>query len=334
MVRSLALAVCLSTAVHAAEPAATAPAATAPAASTVAKAAVVLSEDGGLDAVTLRTVRGLLAGKLRQRGLGIVEDPRLDDLRPADAETARIAREAGGDRLFSLRIGRLGTKLLFTLDEVEPTSQRVVQSATLNAVGVEEGDKILPRLVDAVLDRTPVGETARYATVVHDETRLPVKKQGEYLLAFGLPFALGASARDNFGFSLGLYYELEHVRIGGTIGGNHNIDDASRSAGSFLMGMDAAWLPLDGEVTPYLGGGLGYSYLGTGTGSGSGLAATAEVGVEALRLHNMRVMVGLQALLPFYEQRGEDSWNPVTNRPVPGQNGWSGAFLLNLRLAL
>jgi hypothetical protein len=52
------------------------------------------------------------------------------------------------------------------------------------------------------------------------------------------------------GFSLGYFYEAELFRVGVAA-----IAATRDGSGVGWFGMDAAWLPLDGEITPYFGAG-------------------------------------------------------------------------------
>ena len=60
---------------------------------------------------------------------------------------------------------------------------------------------------------------------------------------------------------------------------------------------EAYYLPFETEISPYFGGGIGYLY----TDDSGGMGAKLEVGFEFLRLHAFRVMIGLEALVPFYD---------------------------------
>jgi len=54
-----------------------------------------------------------------------------------------------------LRLGALQKKVVMTLEEIAPTSATPVFVATLAASDIDEADTVVPRLVTAVLDRTP-----------------------------------------------------------------------------------------------------------------------------------------------------------------------------------
>ena len=72
------------------------------------------------------------------------------------------------------------------------------------------------------------------------------------------------------------------------------------------LGIDGRWLPLEGNVSPFVGGGLNWmmlnSYGDDGDVSGNGLGLHAEAGIEFLRLHSSRLMTSIRADFPLYEQ--------------------------------
>jgi hypothetical protein len=150
--------------------------------------------------------------------------------------------------------------------------------------------------VQAVVDRRSVESTAEMRTVTSSESKAFAKKPGERVWFIGLPVALYNAGQTGqgppFGFSLGYGYEGENFRISATGGGYSRGSD-----GVGYLALDAAWIPLAGEISPYIGGGLGYM----GAGGHGGMGAIAEAGVEAFRLHGVRALAGVQVALPFFD---------------------------------
>ena len=99
------------------------------------------------------------------------------------------------------------------------------------------------------------------------------------------------------GFSIGWSHEAEHWRLGFLLQGAEN--DPS------FIGVEGAWLPHDGNISPYVGAGLGVvgaanDYDGTAFGT------KLEVGAEFFRLHGVRLIAGANAIIPFEDLRGTD----------------------------
>src|SRR5262249_52362981 len=151
---------------------------------------------------------------------------------------------------------------------------------------LEESDKVIPRLVDAIIDRKPVEDTAEITTVTQEEAAPYEKRPGEKFWVLGLPFGVTSSGtKGAFGLSLGWSYEAEHFGVGFKI-----LGAGSPHFGAFLAGIDAPWIPLSGSWSPYFAPGIGYMFLSKDNVSGGGLGFTAEVGAEFLRLHHFRVL--------------------------------------------
>ena len=136
------------------------------------------------------------------------------------------------------------------------------------------------------------------ASVTQKEAQPFRKRPGEMHVSFGLvipTFAGNDSSSAPIGLSAQLFYEVEHFNIGAEalFGSNNGLT----AGGLFMQGN---WLPIDGEVSPYIGVGIGYM----GADSNGGLGLKAQVGVEALRLHQVRVLAGFEALFPLFSTSG------------------------------
>jgi hypothetical protein len=119
------------------------------------------------------------------------------------------------------------------------------------------------------------------------------KKPGERYWFIGLPVPLFAANQGTpLGFSLGYGYEAENFRVNASVGGFGRTD-----TGIGYGVLEAFWIPLQGEVSPYLGGGLGYM----GAGGHGGMGGALEAGIEAFRLHGVRALAGLQVMVPFFD---------------------------------
>lgn len=282
-----------------------------------ADAVLVLADDGALDAPAVHAIRNLTASELRKHGISLAEDRRTEGVRPLDASLSALATEVGARRVFALRVGgRLGEKIPLSLDELQPATLATVYSASLTALGLEECDVVTARLVDAVVARRSIESTAEMNTVTAGESKPFAKKPGERYWFIGLPIALyNAGQGTPFGFTLGYGYEAENFRISASTGGYNRGDD-----GVAYIVLEGAWIPLEGEVSPYVGGGLGYM----GAGSAAGMGAVLEGGAEFFRLHGVRVLAGLQLTLPFFDTQHVD---PVTMVSVSQRRIYPAGFV-------
>ncbi len=272
-------------------------------------ATVVVADDGGLDPQAARGIRMLAGGELRKRGLNVEEST------------------TGASRIFAIRIGgKLGNKIPISVEEQNPGGQGVLFAASLVESSIEESTVVVPRLVDAVLDRKSPEENATIASVSDEETREFKKKPGQFLFGLGLPIGLSGMSGSSFGLSGALGYEIEQIRLDGFLTGV-----GGDKAGAFLLGLTGNYLFNQGEFSPYAGGGVGYMFTRNGDFSNGGIGGIAEVGVEALRLHWVHAIVGVQALLPFYQQDNQHTLSLVQTEK---KQQWNPYFLAVVRITL
>jgi hypothetical protein len=261
-----------------------------------ADALLVVADDGALEAPAVRALRSLAAGELRKRGITVLSDRRSEGVRPVDETLAALSDDLGARRVFALRVGgRLGQKIPLSFEELVPGTLAPVWSASLTAASLEECDVVTARLVQAVTTRTSAESTAEMTTVTAGESKPFARKPGERFWFIGLPVALYNSGGGTpFGFTLGYGYEAENFRLSATVGGYQR-----SSEGVGYLALEAAWIPFSTEVSPYIGGGLGYM----GAGGQAGMGAIAEAGLEFFRLHGVRALAGAQFAIPFFETR-------------------------------
>jgi hypothetical protein len=256
---------------------------------------LVVTDDAATDPTSLLAIRNVAISELRKRGATVLEDRRADGLRTTESALAELSDELRVQRVFALRLTRLGQKYLISLDELEGGTLATVYSATLAAGSLEECDIVISRLAAAVQTRTSAENTAELRTVTTAEATPMVyrKKHGERVVFVGLPMALYNGGRGTpYGFSLSYGYEADNFRLGGTVGGY------TRNGEGTAYGLiEAAWIPLSGNISPFLGGGLGYM----GAGANGGMGANVEAGMEFFRLYTARLLAGVEATIPFFE---------------------------------
>lgn len=283
--------------------------------------AVIVVEGGGLDTPTLNTLRALVMADLRKRSLTVVEDVRLQGLHPLGAETRALLGELGARTLALRVVGRLGSKVPLNLEELD-ADDRVIASVSLTAGALEECDVVLPRLVAALVEQRPVAETARIDTVVTTEARPFQKQPGErfWILGISIPTFSGEGSGGQNGISVGYMYEAKSFGFG-----IQGLWADNKDAKIGALTMDGLWLPLGGQTSPYLGGGVGH--MSTQYSSGMGLKAMA--GFEMLLLHRARVRLGAELLLPLFSDSWEEftvtSYSPylTSRRTVSGRSNYA-----------
>jgi hypothetical protein len=268
-------------------------------------AVLVLADDGSLDPGAVHAIRSIAAGELRKRGITLADDRRVQGVRPVDSALSSLTAELGATRLFALRVGgRLGQKIPLSLEELSPQTLAQVSSAALTAMGLEECDVVTARLVEAVVDRRTVESTAGMTTLTATETKPFAKRPGERFWFIGLPVALYNGNRGTpVGFTLSYGYEAESFRLSATIGGF-----SRDNYGVSYLAMEGAWIPLDGEFSPFLGAGVGYM----AAASQGGMGALVEGGLEAFRLHGVRALAGIELAIPFFAGTSTGAFGATT----------------------
>ncbi|MHB8421061.1 MAG: hypothetical protein ACYDCL_23565 [Myxococcales bacterium] len=261
-------------------------------------AVVVVDRAGGLDPTRAHTLVQLTEERLRQDGVNVVDVPALQPPQDITPQLGSSARASGADRLFVIQALPLGAQVIEQLDERSLDGQRVLFSAKLEGT-LDDSPAILPRLVDSVLWRKPVAETATFATVVPVEARPIESRSGQGHFVMALPFGLTSGGTSGaVGLSLGFLYEIEHWGFGfdGLLAGaNNNVIG--------LVDVHGRYYFLDGVWSPYADLGAGFMGVQQTSGNspgGLGAGATAEVGVELLRLNHLHIEVGLQGLFPLF----------------------------------
>lgn len=273
-----------------------------------ADALLVVADDGALEAPAVHAIRNVAAGELRKRGIAVADEGISRGVQPVDDSLAELAADVGARRVFALRVGgRLGQKIPLSLDELSPGTLQPVYSASLTAGSLEECDVVTARLVDAVLGRRSAESTAQMTTVTAQESKPFAKKPGERFWFIGLPIGLYNSGNTPSGFSLGYGYEAESFRM--------SVTGAWYSRGGDGVGyvaLETAWIPFAYEISPFIGGGIGYM---SADGRG-GLGGIVEGGIEAFRLHGVRALAGVQLTIPFFDTQQPSSVPALDRRSV------------------
>jgi hypothetical protein len=258
------------------------------------RAALILVDQTDLAPAEEQALRGLAETELNAHGFSLVQDPALNLRGPVDADTVQAARAEGAQRVFVLEArGRLGVKIPMTMEEIGPDGNFIPGSISSLTTEIEEADTVIPRLVRGTLGRQTGASTAEIDSVTYAEAKPFQKKPGEkfFMIGVGIPLYKGNGSSAIFGYSVAFFYEADVWRVGGTVeGGGHN------DLTEVFTGLEGAWIPLKGEFSPYIGGGIGFE----GTTGDSGVGAKLAVGVEAFRLHGVRAMAGFDFHIPFF----------------------------------
>ena len=293
---------------------------------------VAVTVDAPPDFASTRSMQVLVLQELQEHGFATLDPPALRG--PASPERGcELALEAGAVRLFALQLAPLGESVVAGLAEMNLATGAASFGTSLVIDTPADADRAFDRLVAAVLEGVPVDETARVSTVTLHEGRPFAKRPGEFLWGFSVMTAIGLQSgldggpAATYGGSLHFLYEIEHALFGGRLGAAGSADGGGLADVSVV----GYWLPFDGDISPYVGGGLGFSFSAFHGEGDFGGHATVSAGVEFFRLHSARMLVGLDVLFPFYSIRRscEDCVWDEGDDPFE-QKVWTPALLLNV----
>ncbi|NUN12105.1 MAG: hypothetical protein HUU55_00560 [Myxococcales bacterium] len=274
-------------------------------------AAVVVS--GGESSA--RGYQLLIQQALSEKGIPIVDPIELQGAHPISEDILPILQRDSITRLFTLEITPLGSRDLVSLTERSATDLKPIYASKMSMAGADEAEVILPRLTDAVLERKKTEEVATVENVGTQESRPLEKRAGEFYWGGGIAGAMTMekSVKGSYGGFLRGSFETVDLRVDLTLGGYGSEDMAM---GDFSIA--ASYLFLNQDISPFLGGGLGYLVYGVANSEGdfrdgNGLAFTLTTGVEFLRLYPTRLIVEVKFLLPTFQvsEAGEKNYAPI-----------------------
>ncbi|WP_373047071.1 hypothetical protein [Vulgatibacter sp.] len=264
-----------------------------------AQAACLIGPAPTFDPADAETVAGIVCSHLRKEGIAVGEP----------------AFEATGEA-WRVNLRPLGHKVFLSLQHVDANGAIEAESDLL-LTGIEETPVAAPRLVRAIVEDKSVDKTATVSTLVGEETRRYQKKFGESFFGLGLVGIAvpGTNVVPGAGFLLRWGFESEDFAALSDLRFAAGSNDGDEAA-FFAFGVGGRWFFLPTNVTPFLGGGVGWSAFevedGDYNGSKTGLGAFVEVGIEALRLYESRLSLDVRAELPFYDLPGDKYYVPLT----------------------
>jgi hypothetical protein len=83
---------------------------------------------------------------------------------------------------------------------------------------------------------------------------------------------------------------------------------SQHAVGAGFFGLAGDFIPFETEVSPYFGGGVGFM-----SNSSSGMGLKLDAGLEALRLHAVRLVVGVDVLVPLLKSGGARDAYPMAH---------------------
>jgi len=252
--------------------------------------------------------RGLVAVPLRGARLSEEEVPAWAD----EAERASL------QRVLVLTVIPLESRAVFALADRRIPGLEAARAERLTAASLDEADVLVPRLVEAVLGRLPVRQTATLDRVAEAETAAWQTRPGQFLWGLGIPFgvAIRREAQISYGAAVRLAFEMAQARVDLNLTSQFNGGPERLRYGNFAL--EAYWLALQKDISPYLGGGLGYAVMEVGgdiDDLNGGLVFNVRGGVEFFRMQRWRLLLDVGVALPVFRLHRDSPstryWIPV-----------------------
>jgi hypothetical protein len=260
--------------------------------------------------------------------------PREDTLTVAGGYTCVVGEHAGVDRddartsadvlchalashgahpgIYDIRIGKLGGKLLLVLVERATNDDR-----RLFIQGVDEIPVASERVVTALVEHKSLEQTETVDNVVSSESRTPKQKVVQPGVILGLTgqSAVGGPTTASGGIEIDMQFRLKNLALLGQ-GRAGGIGSSDNKLGYASLGVGVRYFLGDGDVAPFIGGGLMFAYFQANEGSspafdGSGFGAYGELGLAFMRTSHVGGVVNLRADVPMFsltQSEGYDSY--------------------------
>ncbi|MBN1655429.1 MAG: hypothetical protein JXA30_16810 [Deltaproteobacteria bacterium] len=253
----------------------------------------------GIDESDAQTAADLVCKELRKNGVSVLGVER-------SAEGASAA--------YRIELRKLGDNVLIDLIYESPIGSPH-DSRSTQLKSIEEVIVAAPRLAKALIRKEPMETTAEISTLVGDETRPYEKIYGEFFWGLGI---LGVAMPTveiyaGFGFQLKVFYESSEYSIGVDIKGG-GADQGEDDAKFFGMSVGARYFFSTANISPFIGGGLGFLLMEVTRDDGydyyidyegTGLTSYLEAGVEFLRFHSSRLDLAVRFEAPFFSLEDE-----------------------------
>jgi hypothetical protein len=240
----------------------------------------------GRDNDDAETVATLVCETLRERGVPVVT----------------VRDEVPAPEVYRVNLRPLGSTVFLELVHESPPGT-VLESRRLQLADIEESTVAAGRLVEALVNKVPVEETARSSTLVSGETRDAKKRPTRTRALLGVTGVMvGTQAGYGADFAIGFVGEEYGSQIRGRLAGS--------DAWHVSLGVSAwRYLGSGGEMVPFIGLNAGVAHLNQRTSEGSfgggGGIVGPIVGLEVFRFDRSRLQITLQLDVPLFRLEGE-----------------------------
>lgn len=261
----------------------------------------------GFDAQTSRAVAELIGSEFTSRGWSarVMHERVCADKACRDA----LRAEQSANMVVSGRLIKLGERAILTVEIDEGTA---VRNERVSADGVGEFDRLIPRLVDAIISGRSYEASQTVSTVSEAEQKEYRRVTGDFSNGPGLAFLvpIGGSYGGEVPYLLGVGYPLRYEidKLGFEFRLGLLFDSAASEtdhAFEFPMDLNAMYYFSEAANSAFVGGGIGLHYLHV-----SRDLSDEEIDDNDTDIFNGRVQAAATGNKGYVEERLEDeSWN-------------------------
>ncbi len=281
-----------------------------------------------------RTATKILRSELGEIGkYEVIEsDLQVKSVEEADS----IGRELGGDLAVIGSISRLRRKILAEVKLIRVGRARVIFEDDLTGETEDDLDIVMRRLADALSKREKAERLVTTETVTGVEAKERRRRTSYYTIGIklGSGFPLFGTYNGEGSLMRGLmvgWYETPHL-IGEISAGilfpmGNLMEGFEEESGVLELPIDLSilYLPGLGDITTYLGGGLGIHFISTPEEAATGLGLNTGGGIIFFRTYDFHFFVDLRYNAVFarigdkFPQQSIDFTFGFTRKAIPGK---------------
>jgi hypothetical protein len=290
-----------------------------PLAATAAEYGILHLKPVGVSYATTETVASLLASDLTNLGHTVL-NPDAMDAAAGDVlecyETAcaiEAGLQANVDHVIYGSVSTLGEKHIVQLSVVNVATGQIVWAGSLAAKTAEDLDTVAKRLAKSISERKKVEETIEVELVTQEEEKEPMRRQVYHTIGFtsGIFIPVGGYGESGMMYHGGALYWYETPNFAAEIAfytafPANTEDDYDNFGEITFPEISLLYMFSKEDISPYLGGGMGFGWLTNVPDAGVGLTLNTGGGVVFFRTYDIRLMLDVRYRVNFASVPGYD----------------------------
>lgn len=268
----------------------------------------------GLDDATAQTAESLLRSELLKNGTyqliseketySALDGSMCTEI-PCAVETGKAV---GADKAIATKLSALGAKVIvqYMLIDVNNGELMLVDNATSSTI--ENLDAVMKRIADSITQLAPVAKSARIDNIMESESVEPPRRSMRRFTSYSFGYLFPQKGYDDdersFTMDIRLGAEMNNAEFGMQLAARNGF--AVNIFSSYLIGKT--------DVSPYIGGALGFHWVNHDYGyeyiteNGTfvederredGLEFTANTGLRLLRTYDFQLLMNFSYLHTF-----------------------------------